>query len=152
MARCAWRRGSPSPQFANALVPFLKFVGRCSTPTKLQMNLQKLASAPLVSLARLLEVRENLGAQCNLILMAPAAEPFAGLEAELAVSHELLKIRRRSRAALDIGQHRFVNRERQISTDKIGILQRPQRRKASPERGLDHGVNRLGIADAALDQ
>src|SRR5262245_27282833 len=84
--------------------------------------------------------------------MAPAAEPLAGLEAELAVGHELLKIRRRPRAALDIGQHGLVDRERQIGADEIRILEWAQHCEATPERGLDHGVDRLGVADAVFDQ
>src|SRR5262249_34907406 len=47
----------------------------------------------LIALARLLQMREYPAAQRLLILMTPAAEPLAGLEAKLAVGHEFLKIR-----------------------------------------------------------
>src|SRR5215470_11344063 len=68
--------------------------------------------------------------------MTPAAEPLAGLEAELAVGHELLKIRRRPRAALDIGQHGLVDRERQIGADEIRILEWAQHCEATPNAAL----------------
>src|SRR3954453_16394562 len=68
----------------------------------------------LIALARLLEVRQNIGAQRKLILLGPAPEPFAGLEAELTVGHELFEIRRRPWTALDVGEHGHVDRKREI--------------------------------------
>src|SRR5262245_30731645 len=106
----------------------------------------------LIALARLLEVCKNVGAQRNLVLWGPAAEPLACFEAALAVGPELLKIRCRPWAALDIGQYGLVDRKRQIGADEIGIFQRTQHRKPSSERSLDHSVDRLCVTDAALDQ
>src|SRR5262245_23755308 len=97
-------------------------------------------------------MRHDLGAQRSLLLRAPFAEAFAGFEAELALSDEVLQIRRRSRAVVDIRQNGLVNGEREVGADEVGVLQRPEHRETASEGGLDYGVDGLSIADAALDQ
>src|SRR5688572_30742282 len=102
--------------------------------------------------ARLLEMLHNLGPQRSLLFGGPFAEAFARFEAELTVRDKLFEIGRRARPMLDVWQHSLVDGQRQVGTDEVGILQRTKHREPPAERGLDHGVDGLGVADAALDQ
>src|SRR5438093_13149395 len=73
--------------------------------------------------ARLLEMLHHLGAQRGLLVGAPLAEPFAGLEAKFALGHELFKVRRGAGARLDVRQHGPVDRKRQVGADGVGVLE-----------------------------
>src|SRR5262252_7236150 len=99
--------------------------------------------------ARLLEMLQHLRAQRGLRIRAPRAKALARFEAELALRYQRFEIGRGPAAVLDIGQHRLVNRQRQIGADKIGILERTQDREPPAEARLDHGVHDLGVANAA---
>src|SRR5262249_25817466 len=79
--------------------------------------------------ASLLEMLQHLGPQRGLRLRAPGANALARFEAELAVGHQRFEIGRGTTPVLDIGQDRFVNGERQIGADEIGILERAQDRE-----------------------
>src|SRR5215475_12547895 len=76
--------------------------------------------------ASLLEMLQHLGPQRGLSLRAPGAKALARFEAELALGHQRFEIGRGAAAVLDIGQDRFVNGERQVGADEIGILERAQ--------------------------
>src|SRR4051812_26987532 len=95
---------------------------------------------------------QNLAPQRRLFIGAPATEPLAGLEAKLPACRQRFEIRRRTRPPIDIGQHRLVDREGQIGTDEIGVLERAQYGEPPAEARLDHGVDGFGVADAVLDQ
>src|SRR5215467_11005405 len=83
--------------------------------------------------ARPLEMLRQLCPQRRLLVRAPFAEAFTRLEPELAGGNQRFEIGRRPGPALDVGQHRVVNGERQIGTHEIGILQRPEHGEAPPE-------------------
>src|SRR5215813_5770096 len=100
--------------------------------------------------ARPLEILRHLCPQRRLFVRAPFAEAFTRLESELAGGNQRFEIGRRPGAALDVGQHRVVNGERQIGTNEISILERPEHGEAAPEARLDHGVHGLGVTDALL--
>src|SRR5665647_3501903 len=102
--------------------------------------------------ARFFQVLQNFRTQCRLLFRAPLAEAFAGFEAELAVLHQFLEIRRWAGPAVDVGQHGIVDRQRQVGADHIGIFQRPEHREPAAERRLDHVVDGLGVANAVFDQ
>src|SRR5262249_47630117 len=102
--------------------------------------------------ASLLEMLQHLRPQRRLRLRAPGTKTLARFEAELAVGHQCFEIGRGAAAVLDIGQHRFVNRQRQIGADEIGILERTQDGEPPAEARLDYGVHGLGLANAALYQ
>src|SRR5262245_15216372 len=94
----------------------------------------------------------DLAAQRGLLLGSPFAEPLARLEAQLAVGHKPLEVRRWAGAAVDVWQHGFVDRKREVGADEVGVLERSKYCKPAAERGLDDGVDRFGVADTALDQ
>src|SRR5262249_33528023 len=60
---------------------------------------------------RLLQMLQHLAAQRRLFIGAPFAKALARLEAELALRHQRLEIRRRAGAALDRRQHGLMNGE-----------------------------------------
>src|SRR5712672_1688534 len=105
-----------------------------------------------VAFARLFQMLHHFGPQRRLLLGRPLAKPFAALEAELAAGHQLVQIGRGPGRAVDRGQHRLVNREREIRAHHVGILKRPENGEPAAECGLDHGVDRFGVADTVLDQ
>src|SRR5215813_5684717 len=102
--------------------------------------------------ASLLEMLQHLCAQRRLRLRVPGTKALARFEAELAVGHQCFEIGRGAAAVLDIRQDRFVNGQRQIGADEIGILERAQDGEPPAEARLDHRVHGLGVANAALDQ
>jgi len=77
----------------------------------------------LVALARLLEVREDLGAQRGLILLGPAAEPLAGLEAELAMLdvYQDLVHREFKKAAKDLKAANRYYRDKRILLAMVAL-------------------------------
>jgi isoquinoline 1-oxidoreductase subunit beta len=68
--------------------------------------------SPSTALPRRPEMPQHAAAQLGLLFGCPGSEAFAGLHAELALSDELFKIRRRARSRVDRGQHGAVNRQR----------------------------------------
>src|SRR5512146_1193115 len=100
--------------------------------------------------ARFFQMLQYFQTKRLLLRRAPLAEALAGLEAELAGLHQLFQIRRRPRPAVDVAQHEFVDRQRQIGADHVGILQRTECREAPAERRLDDVIDGLGVADAVL--
>src|SRR5262249_41785061 len=76
--------------------------------------------------ASLLEMLQHLRPQHRLRLHAPRAKALARFEAELALRNQRFEIGRWATPVLDIGQDRFVNGQRQIGADEIGILERAQ--------------------------
>jgi hypothetical protein len=96
---------------------------------------------------------------CRTLLRSAACSPaihlrkaLAALEAELTLGDQPFQIGRRTGPVIDIGQNGLVDGERQVGADQIGIFQGPQHRQPPAERRLDDLVDRLGVADAALDQ
>src|SRR6266498_2786286 len=102
--------------------------------------------------ASLLEMVQHLGPQCGLRVGTPGAKAFARFEAEFTVVHQPLEVRGWMRSVVDIGQHRFVDGQRQIGADEIGVLERTQDREPPAEARLDDGIHGLCIANPALDQ
>src|SRR5712672_3601836 len=82
-----------------------------------------------VGFARLLQMLQHARAQRRLLLGGPFAETLAALEAELAAGHQLVEIGRGPGRAVDRGQHRLVDRKREIRADHVGVLQRAQHRE-----------------------
>ena len=105
-----------------------------------------------IEVARLPEMLHHPRAQRGLLRGAPFAEPFARFEAEFTGRHKPFQIRRGPRRRLDIRQHGPVDSEREIGADEIGVFERTEDCEPAPEGGFDDGIDRLGVADAALDQ
>ena len=56
------------------------------------------------------------------LFRGPFPEPLTGLHAKFALRHEFLEIRRGALPVLEICEHRFVDVERQVGADQVGIL------------------------------
>src|SRR5215831_3806370 len=93
--------------------------------------------------ARSFEMLQHFHSQGLLLRGAPLAEAFARLEAELSGLYQFFEIRRRPRPAVDVAQHEFMDGERQIGADHVGIFQRTERRQPAAERRLDDVVDGL---------
>src|SRR2546423_6744737 len=132
--------GEPSRRFADACSTGMEFLRR----VRVRML--------VIVQARLFQALEDFSPQLSLLLSAPLAEAFARLEAQLALIDELLEIGRWGGPLLNVRQHRTVNGEREIRADKICVFQGTQHAEAAPEARLDHGVDCLGVAYAALHQ
>src|ERR1700754_911394 len=95
---------------------------------------------------------QHASPQLGLLRWRPGTKTLAGFHAELAVGDELFEIGRWAGPRLDCRQHGLLDRECEIGADEVGVLQRAEHGKAAAERGLDDGVDGLGVADAVLDE
>src|SRR3954452_10863172 len=94
----------------------------------------------------------HLRPQRRLVLGSPVAKTSARFETKLPFGNNILKIRRRSRPAVDSGQYGAVNREREIGSHEVGIFERSKHGEPASEARLDHGIDGFGIADVVLDE
>src|SRR5690242_12012730 len=122
------------------------------TNVRREIVLSVTVASRLVLLSGLFQMLQHFRAQRLLLFGRPLAKALARFEAELTVLDEFFEIGRCVRPRVDRRQHGLVDRERQIEANHVGIFQRTEHRKPPAERGLDHRVDRLRVADAVLDQ
>src|SRR5277367_1621649 len=70
------------------------------------------------------EMLEHALAKRCLLLGCPLPEALARLHAEFARGDQILEVPRRSRRAVKIREHGFVNGEREVGADEVRILER----------------------------